>query len=73
MYTSILSGDNWYPAIIGSKAVFHLFKYEYCLSLSIFTAGDELHWGDEIRYPEVSYHGGFVPWRFRPIYFHISL
>ena len=26
------------------------FKYEYCLSLSIFTAGDELHWGDEIHW-----------------------
>ena len=27
------------------------FKCEYCLSLSVFTAGDELHWGDEIHWP----------------------
>ena len=32
------------------KALFHLFKYEYCLSLSIFTADDELHWGDKIHW-----------------------
>ena len=31
--------------------LFRLFKYEYCLSLSIFTAGDELQWGDEIHWP----------------------
>ena len=32
------------------KKLFHLFKCEYCLSLSIFMAGDELHWGDEIHW-----------------------
>ena len=30
------------------KKLFHLFKCEYCESLSVFTASDELHWGDEI-------------------------
>ena len=30
--------------------LFHLFKYEYCLSLPIFTADDELHLGDETHW-----------------------
>ena len=33
------------------KKLFHLFKCEYFLPLSIFTAVDELHWGDEIHWP----------------------
>ena len=38
------------------EAIFHLFKCEYCMSLSVFTAGDELHWGDEIHWPTSSVH-----------------
>ena len=26
-------------------------KCEYCMSLNVFTAGDELNWGDEIHWP----------------------
>ena len=32
------------------KKLFHLFKCKYCLSLGLFTASDELHWGDEIHW-----------------------
>ena len=32
------------------KQLFHLLKYEYCLSLAIFTASDELHLGDKIHW-----------------------
>ena len=38
-------------AYMYTKKLFHLFKCEYCLSLSVFMAGDELHWGDEIHWP----------------------
>ena len=54
-------GLNWYPGVNWSttaymytlplKEVFHLFKCEYCLSLRVFTACDELHWDDEIHWP----------------------
>ena len=33
------------------KKLFHLVKCKYCLSLGVFTAGDELHWDDEIHWP----------------------